>query len=295
MVKIQKPVVTLYEILEISERSAPHEIKKAYRKKVSLYHPDKVACADDPSLKKRAAREMIKLNLAKETLLDPEKRAEYDLKLQNLKSKEVLSAEDYSDYVECVEILEIEWDPETIVQKFEAEDNKDTVQQPLEHEIIQPRPLTTHDFQDYTIRYLTFCPVCTHENLAGGLVCRCCGGLMVDPDVAHILGANLIAKGYPIVYRPTQVQNPFYKNLQYPCLVMPQQPAQQPEPRQAADVSYEPQSAPQQIGYNGVPRVNNDSDRVISQRYLFFCPTCGTENLKGNSICEVCNTNLIEG
>jgi hypothetical protein len=294
VVKIKKPVATLYEVLEISERSAPHEIKKAYRKKVSLYHPDKVACVDDPTLKKRAAREMIKLNLAKETLLDPEKRADYDRKLQNLKTKEVLSADDYSDYVECVEIIEIEWDPDTIAQKFEAEDNKGSVQQPLEHEIIQPRPLKTHDFQEYTIRYLTFCPVCTQENLAGGLVCRFCGGLMVDPDIAHTLGAKLIAKGYPVVYRPTQVQNPFYENLQYPCLVIPQQPVYEPELRESGEVSYE-YSAPRQMGYNGAPNVNNNSSRASSQRYLFFCPTCGAENLKGDSICKVCDTNLIEG
>jgi len=60
-----------YEILEISEDSTYHEIRKAYRRMVRKYHPDRNA-SDHP--------DMIKLiNAAFEILSDKDKRKHYDV------------------------------------------------------------------------------------------------------------------------------------------------------------------------------------------------------------------------
>ena len=97
---IKKKKETLYEVLNVSEDATSLEIKKAYRKKVRLYHPDKVASKNDPDLKKQAEKEMVKINIAKEVLLDPLKRSEYDLKLQTLRSQEILDAQESPEEAE---------------------------------------------------------------------------------------------------------------------------------------------------------------------------------------------------
>ncbi|MEQ9399801.1 MAG: molecular chaperone DnaJ [Longimicrobiales bacterium] len=61
-----------YQLLEVSEKATPDEIKKAYRKLAKKYHPD--ANRNDP-----AAQERFKeIGEAYSVLSDPEKRKQYD-------------------------------------------------------------------------------------------------------------------------------------------------------------------------------------------------------------------------
>ena len=61
-----------YEILGVSEKADPGEIKKAYRKLAKKHHPD--ANADDP----RAAERFKEIGEAYAVLSNPEKRKKYD-------------------------------------------------------------------------------------------------------------------------------------------------------------------------------------------------------------------------
>jgi|GEM_PF-565160 len=63
-----------YEILEVSRKSNPAEIKRAYRKLASAFHPDKY-----PENTKFAEDMMKSINAAFNVLSDPSKRAQYDL------------------------------------------------------------------------------------------------------------------------------------------------------------------------------------------------------------------------
>ncbi|MDO4641730.1 MAG: DnaJ C-terminal domain-containing protein [Neisseria sp.] len=65
-----------YEILGVAKDASLDDIKKAYRKLVRQYHPD---VSKDPDADKKTSE----INLAYNTLKDPEKRAEYDQMLAN--------------------------------------------------------------------------------------------------------------------------------------------------------------------------------------------------------------------
>ena len=61
-----------YKILGVARNATPEEIKKAFREKAKRFHPDR----------HKGSQELFKkITLAYETLIDPEKRKEYDLKL----------------------------------------------------------------------------------------------------------------------------------------------------------------------------------------------------------------------
>jgi hypothetical protein len=71
------PSEDLYEILGVSSDASNAEIKRAYKKKALINHPDKQASAS-PQAAKRAADKMQKINQAYETLSDTNKRKLYD-------------------------------------------------------------------------------------------------------------------------------------------------------------------------------------------------------------------------
>ncbi|MBR3162303.1 MAG: DnaJ domain-containing protein [Bacilli bacterium] len=69
--------INYYELLGIKKDATPEEIKKAYRIQAKKWHPDL-------NKDKDAANISMKLNEAKEVLLDPLKRSDYDKYLEEL-------------------------------------------------------------------------------------------------------------------------------------------------------------------------------------------------------------------
>ena len=74
--------VDLYELFEILPEATETEIKKAYRKKALIYHPDKNP--DNP----KANEVFQKLSKALEVLTDKEARASYDKILRAKKERQ---------------------------------------------------------------------------------------------------------------------------------------------------------------------------------------------------------------
>ena len=64
-----------YKILEINENATQKEIQKAFRDLAKKYHPDK---AKNDEQRKEFEERMKQLNKAKETLLDENKKRDYD-------------------------------------------------------------------------------------------------------------------------------------------------------------------------------------------------------------------------
>lgn len=77
-------MITLYEILEVSEKASDEVIEKAYKVLAKKYHPD----LQTPENKKSAEEKMKQLNDAYSTLADKSKRAEYDAGLARLRQRE---------------------------------------------------------------------------------------------------------------------------------------------------------------------------------------------------------------
>lgn len=77
-------MMDFYELLGIKKDATKEEIKKAYRDMVKRYHPD-VNKSDE------ASKIIISLNEAKETLLDDNKRCEYDKLLDDINHSKTYS------------------------------------------------------------------------------------------------------------------------------------------------------------------------------------------------------------
>lgn len=72
--------INFYDLLGVSKNASSEEIKKAYRKQMMAWHPDK-------NKSDNASEIASKLNEAKEILLDETKRKQYDEELENTKKK----------------------------------------------------------------------------------------------------------------------------------------------------------------------------------------------------------------
>lgn len=77
-------MMDFYELLGINKDATHEDIKKAYRDMVKKYHPD-VNKSDE------ASKIIISLNEAKETLLDDDKRSEYDKLLNDINHSKTYS------------------------------------------------------------------------------------------------------------------------------------------------------------------------------------------------------------
>ena len=77
-------MMDFYELLGVKKEATKEEIKKAYRDMVKRYHPD-VNKSDE------ASKIIISLNEAKETLLDDDKRCEYDKLLNDINHSKTYS------------------------------------------------------------------------------------------------------------------------------------------------------------------------------------------------------------
>lgn len=60
------PTFRLYEVLGVTNHSTEEEVKKAYRKLVFQYHPDKIGTPDEET-----ANKIQDINLAYSVLSDP--------------------------------------------------------------------------------------------------------------------------------------------------------------------------------------------------------------------------------
>ena len=87
-------MIDYYELLGIKNDASVAEIKKAYRDMVKKYHPDINKSSD-------ASKIIISLNEAKETLLDEDKRKEYNELLNEIKySKQYTTSKENNTYKE---------------------------------------------------------------------------------------------------------------------------------------------------------------------------------------------------
>lgn len=77
-------MITLYEILEVSEKASDEIIEKVYKVLAKRYHPD----LQTPENKQDAEEKMKQINEAYSTLSDKNKRAEYDAGLKVLREQE---------------------------------------------------------------------------------------------------------------------------------------------------------------------------------------------------------------
>jgi hypothetical protein len=82
-------VKNYYEILSVESTAAPAEIKRAFREEIARYHPDKVQHLGK-ELQEVAATRATELTEAYRTLTNHELRAEYDRRLQGLRSGTVV-------------------------------------------------------------------------------------------------------------------------------------------------------------------------------------------------------------
>lgn len=65
-----------YQILGVDPEADEEEIKRAYREKAFIFHPDRLVGSPE-SVRRRASEELKKLNQAHDVLKDPQKRQEY--------------------------------------------------------------------------------------------------------------------------------------------------------------------------------------------------------------------------
>lgn len=79
---------THYDTLQVLQTANQDDIRNAYRRLASRYHPDK--CPDDL----KTANMMVRVNQAYEILSDPKTRKDHDLWIAQRKSQHQLSAPD---------------------------------------------------------------------------------------------------------------------------------------------------------------------------------------------------------
>lgn len=145
------PTKDYYSTLRISSDATSVEIKKSYRKLANQYHPDK---NNGDILSSEIFKE---INIAYETLIDPEKRRKYDLS----QSQNETFSDNSGQY-------------SSPTYSSEAEQDKNL---PLHIKVI----LKWTESRDGTVRSIkanvaAFCPLCKGYGVLGKIMCRECLG-----------------------------------------------------------------------------------------------------------------------
>jgi len=101
--------IDLYAELGLTQTATEAEIKRAYMERIKEVHPDKLQNASEQE-RKRAEQKSQRLNQAKETLLDPDKRFSYDnlyreklSEAANMASEYGFDGRRYNDYAQDIE------------------------------------------------------------------------------------------------------------------------------------------------------------------------------------------------
>jgi curved DNA-binding protein CbpA len=81
-------VLTHYDVLGVDPAAEMEAIRRAWRLKVRLLHPDRHRDSPD-DVQAEAARETLRVNKAWDILRDPDKRRQYDLQLLRIRDREV--------------------------------------------------------------------------------------------------------------------------------------------------------------------------------------------------------------
>ncbi|WP_374075021.1 DnaJ domain-containing protein [Bdellovibrio bacteriovorus] len=74
--RIMNSQSSLYDVLNINKNASTDEIRAAYRRLMKAYHPDRYL--NEPQKLKAATEVMKKLNITRDTLMDPVARQKYD-------------------------------------------------------------------------------------------------------------------------------------------------------------------------------------------------------------------------
>ncbi len=80
-------MIDYYRLLLLTPNASSDQIRKAFRKEAKKYHPD-LHQGKDPQEKRRLQKHFILITQAYETLIDPDKRREYDRQFAKNKEKQ---------------------------------------------------------------------------------------------------------------------------------------------------------------------------------------------------------------
>jgi hypothetical protein len=249
---------------------------------------------------------MKKLNIAKETLLDPERRKKYDSKIKSNQTDDFGISFVVSETDDEIEELEIDWEFDESFENGEPKENWDYSNNYDNSSVIHSPPVPPFPRQSYDpvkantlgfevspgVLFLQKCIKCGRTNFHGTPVCLGCNSSLIfdnhqytssgqNPDsifrtptqpgfIPGVRPEMIIIKKCLKCGVPNQNNSPVCQNCNS-SLVYYQRPLIQDRP-----------------GANGYP----DNISVSMDHGVFECPKCGAENDPGRKHCYSCYSNL---
>jgi|GEM_PF-5932948 DnaJ-class molecular chaperone with C-terminal Zn finger domain len=128
-----------YEVLNVTPDASEQEIRKAYRKLLSTYHPDKYA--NNEKIFNAANRVMRSLNEARDVLIDPLKRKAFDITARATSSMKTASAKTASPTPKAKPSAESAWQKHQFVDF--GKENAANSARPQEKAQAQQKPETS--------------------------------------------------------------------------------------------------------------------------------------------------------